>query len=181
MGFLDIWTIITGAASIISLLIAMSNRFPSWRKYVGPSGLLLAGFTIGRISIGAMPGVKESVQDPRLMGILMIMGLMFVMLYIFLRAMISRNQDAYAYFVVFMVLVIGVPQIMDKYFEAFPTMPKEDYLILANSKEKNNDIAGAIRYLEKYKAMTSDEVLERQTQETIVRLQKTQLDKMGRQ
>jgi hypothetical protein len=175
MGFLDIWTIATGAASIVSLLLAMSEKFPEWRKYVVPSGFLLAGFTLGRMSIGALPGAKESMQDPRFVGIVVIITLIFLMLYIFLRAMIKRKQDYYAYFVVFMVLLIGIPQVMDKYFDAFPAVPKEDYLLLAKSKEKNNDIAGAIRYLEKYKAMTKDKALKSQVEETIARLQKAEL------
>lgn len=180
MAFVDIWTLITGAASIISLLLAMSERFPQWRKYVVSSGFFFAGFAVGRVSIGALPGAQESMQDTRFIGLVAIIILIFLMLYVFLHAMIKRKQDYYAYFVVFMVLVIGIPQVMDKYFNAFPAIPKEDYLLLANSKEKNNDMGGAIRYLEKYKTMTHDKSLQTEIKETIARLQKAQLESIGR-
>jgi hypothetical protein len=175
MGFLDVWTIVTGAASIISLLIAMSDKLPEWRKYIVPTGFILAGFSVGRISIGALPGAKESLQDPRLIGFLMLLMVVFVMLYMFLREMVKRNQDFYAYFVVFMVLIIVVPQLMDKYFVAFPSIPAEDYLQLASQKEKTNDITGAIRYLEKYILSVQDEGVKKQIQAKIGQLHHIQL------
>jgi hypothetical protein len=179
MGFLDIWTIVTGAASVISLLIAMSDKFPAWHKYIVPSGFFLGGLTTGRLSAGAIPAASESMQDPRLVGFLMILIIIFIMLFLFLREMVKKNQDFYAYFVVFMVLVTGVPQLMDKYFDAFPMIPKEDYLLLADSKEKNKDNPGAIRYLEKYKTTLKNQESKAQIDEKIGKLQKAQLGMAG--
>jgi hypothetical protein len=55
MDFIDLWTIITGFASIISLLIAIYDKFPEWNKYISSTGFLLAGFSIGRIFTGIFP------------------------------------------------------------------------------------------------------------------------------
>ena len=73
MKFIDLWTIITGAASIVSLLVVMSDKLPKWKKYISPVGFFLGGFAIGRISAGTMPGAQQSFQDPRFMGFLMVL------------------------------------------------------------------------------------------------------------
>jgi len=175
MRFIDLWTIITGAASIISLLIVMSDKLPKWKKYISPVGFFLGGFAIGRISSGTIPGAQQSFQDPRFMGFLIVLFLILAMLYVFLRAMIKRKQDYYAYLVVLVVLMLGVPQIMDKYFDAFPSIPMEDYLVLANAKEKNFDMAGAVKYLEKYKELNPDKQIRAQIEQKIFDLQSKQL------
>ena len=175
MKFIDLWTIVTGIASIISLLIVMSDKLPKWRKYISSLGFSLAGFAIGRISVGTILGVEQTLKDSRLTGFLMILGVIFVMLYLFLREMVKRKQDFMAYMVVFMVLVIVVPQIMDKYFDAFPGIHKEDYLLLANTKEKNNDIAGAIKYLQLYKDLTPKKDVKDQIEKKILSLEGKQL------
>ena len=130
MGYLDAWTIVTGAASIISLFISLSDRFPTWHRYIRPFGYSLGGFAIGRVTAGSSQAASESIQDPRFIGLVMILIPIFIILYLFLHVMVKRKQDFYAYFMTFMVLIIGVPQVMDKYFEAFPLIPKEDYLLL---------------------------------------------------
>jgi hypothetical protein len=52
--------------------------------------------------------------------------------------------------------MITGPMLIDRYLEYFSLVPKTDYLLLANIKEKNNDAATAIKYLEQYKKYLSD-------------------------
>ena len=85
MGHLDVWTILTGAASIISLFITLSDRFPAWQRHIKSTGLILGGFAIGRITAGSIPPTSESIQDPRLIGLVMILITIFAMLYLFVR------------------------------------------------------------------------------------------------
>ena len=70
MNFIDIWAIVAGAASIISLLIVMSDKFPEWKKYISPIGFIFGGFAIGRVSAVAFPLAAHSIQDTRFMTLL---------------------------------------------------------------------------------------------------------------
>jgi hypothetical protein len=45
----DLWSLVTGAASIVSLLISLADKFSTWRKYAIPLARALAGFTLGRL------------------------------------------------------------------------------------------------------------------------------------
>ena len=175
MKFLDVWTIVAGAASIISLLIVMSDKLPEWKKYISPIGFLLGGFAIGRISFGLSPIAGLIIKDQKFFGFLLIIILLLTVLVIFAQMMIKRKQDFYAYFVVFMVLVIGVPQMMGKYTAAFSDVPKEDYLLLANVKEQASDMSAAIRYLEKYKELSGDTEFNKKISEKIGTLKEKQL------
>lgn len=179
MGHLDVWTILTGAASIISLFITLSDRFPAWQRHIKSTGLILGGFAIGRITAGSIPPTSESIQDPRLIGLVMILITIFAMLYLFVREMVKKNQDYLAYVMALMVLFIGVPQVMDKYSDAFPLILKEDYLLLAGAKEANRDYAGAIRWLERYKATLRNHESRAQIEGKISKLRKAKLGSTG--
>ncbi len=176
MNFIDIWSIIAGAASIISLLVVMSDKAPEWKKYISPAGFLLGGFAVGRISYGLSPAAGAIIKNTKFLGFLLILVLLLIVLVVFAQMMIKRKQDFYAYFVVFMVLVIGVPQVMEKYTASFSDIPKEDYLVIANIKEKNIDYSSAIHYLERYKQLSSDVEFNKKISEKISDLKNKQLE-----
>ena len=97
MNFIDIWTVVTGTASIISLLVVMSDKLPMWKKYIAPVGFLLGGVAIGRITYGLSPGAGEIFKDARAFGFIMILLLVLVVLVIFAQMMIKREQDLYSF------------------------------------------------------------------------------------
>ncbi len=74
-----------------------------------------------------------------------------------------------------MVISTGIPSLFEKYSYVFPDIPREDYLLLANIKEERSDLAGAVKYLEKYKALVSDPQLKNQTEKKILNLQMKEL------
>jgi hypothetical protein len=170
-----LWSIITGAASIISLIIAMSDRLPSWKKYISPMAWVLAGFSVGRMSVGMIRGGEQAIQDPRITGILMILICFFIVLYLSVRSMLNVRQDWYAYMIFLLALMFGIPTIMDKYSEIFPNIAKEDYLLLASAKEKNKDLSGAVKYLEKYRDSISDANMKTEIINRIKAIQKQQI------
>jgi hypothetical protein len=175
MSFIDAWTIVTGAASIISLLVVMSDRFPQWRKYLAPAGFILGGFTFGRVSAAALPAAAQSIQDIRLVGFLLILLLIFAVIIVVFRIVDNQYRTWYMIFILFMVISMVIPSLLEKYSSAFPDIPKEDYLLLANIKDERSDLAGAVKYLEKYKSLVSDPQLKNEAEKKILSLQSKQL------
>ncbi len=175
MDFIDIWSVLSGAASIISLLIVMSDKLPLWKKYILPTGFVLGGFAIGRISSVAFPLAAHSIQDARFMGFFLILVLIFSVLLVAFRMLDKKHHSWYILFIIFMIITTGIPSLLDKYSTVFPDIPKEDYLLLANVKEKESDLAGAIRYLKQYKSLTSDPKLKQLIENKIIDLQSKHL------
>jgi len=175
MTFVDVWTIVAGAASIISLLVVMSDKFPEWKKYIAPIGFILGGFALGRVSAVALPAANRSIQDTRFMGFLLILILIFGVIILIFRMLDKKYHDWYTIFILFMVISIGIPSLLEKYSSVFPDVPKEDYLLLANVKEERADLAGAVKYLEKYMSLVSDPQIKTQAEKKILSIQNKQL------
>lgn len=175
MSFIDIWSVIAGFASIASLLLVMSARFPKWHRFISPTGFALGGLAIGRISVIALPGAIGTIQETRLMGFSLIL-IIFVgaLLLIFLTTS-KKVKDWNAAFLIIVVIAITIPSLLNKYNEAFPDVPKEDYLLLANIKEERSDLSGAVKYLEKYKAMVSDRQIIKKIEDKILSLENSQI------
>ena len=175
MNFIDIWAIVAGAASIISLLIVMSDKFPEWKKYISPIGFIFGGFAIGRVSAVAFPLAAHSIQDTRFMGFFLILVLIFGVILVAFRMLDKKHHSWYILFILFMIITVGIPSLLEKYSTVFPDVPKEDYLLLANVKEERSDLAGAIKYLVQYQSLISDPQLKKQTKTKIINLQSKQL------
>jgi len=175
MSLIDIWSVIAGSASIVSLLLVMSARFPKWHRFISPTGFVLGGLALGRISVIALPGTRGSIQETRLMGFSLILLIFLgVLLIIFLKTSKKvANWDTAFLFVI--VIAIATPYLLNIYGEAFPDVPKEDYLLLADIKEERSDLAGTVNYLKKYQAMISDRQIIKQVEDKILSLQKSQI------
>ena len=89
--------------------------------------------------------------------------------------MTKKHQDWYLIFILFLVISMGIPSLLEKYSVACPDVPKEDYLLLANLKEERADLAGAVKYLEKYKALVSEPQVKSQVEKKILGIQTKQL------
>ncbi|MCF8131256.1 MAG: hypothetical protein K9N10_22315, partial [Deltaproteobacteria bacterium] len=104
-----------------------------------------------------------------------ILLLIFSVIILVFRMLDKKYHDWYLIFMLFMVISIGIPSLLEKYSSVFPDVPKEDYLLLANVKEEKSDLAGAVKYLEKYKSLVSDPQLKNQTEKKISSIQNKQL------
>lgn len=51
MNFPDAWATITGIAGILSLFLAINEKFSSWKKFTIPVCASLVGFALGRLTI----------------------------------------------------------------------------------------------------------------------------------
>ena len=132
------------------------RQISEMEKLYCPSGFILSGFAVGRISAVAIPFALTAVEDTRFVGFIVILVLILSLLFIVFKALLKRQQDWYAFFIIFMVISIGIPNLFDKYTSAFPDIAKEDILVLAKVKEEKSDYAGAINYLERYKGLVSN-------------------------
>jgi len=173
----DIWAMVTGLASIISLLISVSNKFPNWKKYMHPVGFVFAGFALGRISLVLSPAANQVFQDPYLAGILIILLLLLIAGVISFIFMLKHGQPGLAYFIFLIIITMAAPQLMKIYSDANPAIPPGDYLKLATIKEENGDIEEAIKYLKKFIERTSDKSLKEKVNEKISILRQKQIIK----
>ncbi len=174
MNFIDIWSIVAGLASIVSLFLVMKDRLPKWRRFISPAGYILAGFAIGRISVALLPGATGSIHGIRFMGFFLVLLAFFGILFLIFLSMIKKIPDWHGALIIIVVIYLTIPHLLNGYNKAFPDVPREDYLILANIKEEKSDIAGAIRYLERYRSMLSDNKIIKQVDERIKKLQDNQ-------
>lgn len=153
----DIFTIVTGIASLISFFMALGDKFPNWKKYINPASWLLGGICIGRITY--MIPITDNLQsyfDSYSFGILLIIFLMISALSLFVYLFHRKNDLYTAYLILVLGCTIWIPTVLRTYSEVSVNIPPEDYLIIVNEKEKRNEINDAIRYLEIYKNKTTN-------------------------
>lgn len=175
MSFIDIWSVIAGFTSIASLLLVMSARFPKWHRFISPTGFALGGLALGRISVIALPGSIGSIHETRLMGFSLILVIFLGVLFLIFLATSKKVTDWGGALLIIVVIALTTPILLNKYNEAFPDVPKEDYLLLANIKEERSDLSGAVKYLEKYRAMVTDRQIIKLVEDKILDLQKGQI------
>jgi hypothetical protein len=72
MQFPDLWSLLTGIASIISLFLSAGERFASWRKYTLPGAAAFGGFAIGRISPALSSGIDQIAANPIAIGFVIV-------------------------------------------------------------------------------------------------------------
>jgi len=175
MSFIDIWSVIAGFASIASLLLVMSARFPKWHRFISPIGFIFGGLTLGRISVIALPGARGSIHEMRMMGFSLILIIFLGVLFLIFLRTSKYLRDWNAAMIFMIVIAVATPSLLDEYNKAFPDVPKEDYLLLANIKEERSDLAGAVMYLKKYQAMVSDRQIVKKVEDKISSLQQSQI------
>jgi len=117
---------------------------------------------MGRIFTGIMPITKEW-QDQRIVGFIIIIVILLGF-YLYILKLLSKMGDEFSQFMMFFVILggliifsLGIPALFNNYMTHFESIPKADYLLLADIKEKSKDNESAIKYLKKYEGLTSDE------------------------
>lgn len=176
MSVLDIWAILTGLASVVSLLLYLSEKYSHWRKYTVPTGWATAGFAIGRISGMFTPQVFQSFQDTRLLGMLLITFIVFVATFAFVIIQNRAGKHLDSQFVIFLAFCY-LPTFLIVYRNADVPLaiPMSDYLHLAKVKEERGDLAEAIRYLELYASKVETQATKTQIDTKTATLAKEQI------
>jgi len=95
MNFPDIWATVTGIAGILSLFIAVNDKYANWKKYTVPVCVGLVGFALGRVTIVITP-LTGNLQSGNLTIIVLVFILLMVALAVFHIAM-KYDQPQVAY------------------------------------------------------------------------------------
>jgi hypothetical protein len=167
MNIPDIWSIVTGTASLISLFFSLGDKFADWRKYTIPAAAGLGGFAAGRMSPALLTGINQLFTDPRTIGFILIFFLILSALILIAYALMKRGETSLAY-IVFMMGMLSLPtSIIPMYTKTFETIPTGDYVKLAQIKIESEEYAAAVHYLEIAKENTKNKEFQKQLEKKI--------------
>jgi apolipoprotein N-acyltransferase len=168
----DIWSLLTGIASLISLFVSVGERFAAWRKYTLPTATAFGGFAVGRISPALSSGFDHLLEDPKVTGFILILFMAFAALVLVACLLMRRRQEWYA----FLLLLLGfsplIYVVMPMYSKILDGVPPGDLIKLAQLKTTSGEYEQAIRYLESAKNKTDNDVLKNELQRQIDALAK---------
>ena len=163
----DIWSLLTGIASLISLFLSAGERFAAWRKYSLPAATALGGFAIGRISPSLSSGMDHLFADPKTSGFILLIFMILAALTFVAYLLMRHGQVALAYFI-FALGMISVPTtIIPMYSKMSELVPPGDLVKLAQIKVTSGEYEQAIKYLESAKDKTKNDVLKTELQKQI--------------
>lgn len=172
---MDIWSLVTGLASIASFMFSIPAQFSNWRKYTIPISYTSLSFVIGRISLVFSQATNQLFNDPYLLFILIVLLLIVVVGGYFFIQMIHVDVR-YSYTILVFLMVFFIPQTVRLYPEIAPIIPAGDYLKLAQIKEQSGEFSIAIRYFQVYQNKVDNDEIKSQIDQEICELQYKQLD-----
>jgi len=174
MYFHDIWAIVTGLASIASLLLVIGDRFANLRKYLVPTSTFFAGFAIARlfsttISVIQVPNVQLSGTVVIVVTLVIVFGA--------ITSLVILKEPRFIIIVMapIIIMILFLPLIIDELRK--DDLRASDYLSLSIIKEERGDIEGAIEYLKKYKETVDDVSVRNKIDDKIGKLQNELVNK----
>jgi hypothetical protein len=174
----DLWSIITGIASIASLLIALGDRFASWRRYLLPVTYALGGFALGRFSFSVGPGVREIASDPTAAAVLVLVLALIAVVAAIAVFLLKKGEAILAYAIVIISLTTILPQVFSFYSKAYDRASSDDYLAIAEVKARSADFTGALRLLEGARRVATSDALRKAIDEQIQFIAGRQLERV---
>jgi len=163
----DIWSLLTGIASLISLFLSAGDRFASWRKYTLPVAMALGGFAIGRISPSLSSGMGHLFADPKAAGFILLIFIILAALALVAYLLMRHGQTMLAYFVFAMGMISVPTSIMPMYSKMAEVVPTGDLVKLAQIKVTAGEYEQAMKYLKSAKDKTKNNVLKTELQKQI--------------
>lgn len=176
MNKIDLWSLITGIAGIGSLLLALWDKFPNFKKFLLPIGCILIGFTFGRVSFLGEKVVLQILSDSQTSGSLIVMLLLFLFAFSCFHYFMRKNETGYAYISIMMILSLIAPSLLLTFSKVSDKINPSDYLKLSSIYEEKREFDTAIKYLEKYSDSAKDLKLKEEIKNKILGLQKSQLE-----
>lgn len=146
---IDIWSLITGLASIVSLAIAIPDRYSSWRRWLVPAGWASAGVAIGRLSYSLGPSADAAFSDPALIGVLGILSVSLIAMYFVIRSVREALNVEGIFIIIFVVgSMWAISSIVTRYLDSIkPPLAISELLEFSKLKEQRGEIGLAVRYL----------------------------------
>jgi hypothetical protein len=169
---MDIWNLVASIASILSLLLFLSRKGNSVRKFTVPLTTALVGFSLGRNSSDFGQASSLLFQDPYL---LFMLGVFLILVGLSMYLVETNKFEARSSFIFFVLIsMFIVPQLIRNYNDIAPMISTQDYLTLARVKENTGDVESAIKYLKIYSRRVGRVELEKQVSNKIHDLRKRQ-------
>ncbi|PSM48495.1 hypothetical protein C7Y66_14385 [Chroococcidiopsis sp. CCALA 051] len=179
MNLPDIWSLVTGAASIVSLLLSLPEKYSNWRKYTLPTAYFLAGWTIHSLSSEFSQSVHEAFQDPYLAIIfLVVFAFLGLSVYVF-SVLVRTGYVFHGYLIISIIVSSGITPIFNIYSQINPAIPTQDYLEFAMLKEQKDDLTSAIQYYQKYIQRVDDKDSKKLAQQKISTLRARQFNQVN--
>jgi hypothetical protein len=169
---MDTWNTVASLATILSLLLYLSNKNSPLRQLSFPITAWIIGFAIGRNGSSFSPATGLLIQDPYLLVILLITFALFGLV-IYLVESTKLDVKISFIFLVFL-LTIAFPQLIKSYNNIAPMVATQDYLTLAKMKESSGSTEEAIKYLKIYKGRIGRSDIETQIGQKIETLKARQ-------
>src|SRR5438132_4367315 len=113
----DMWSTVTGVASIISLLLALGDRFATWRQYLLPVTAGLGGFALGRVSASIESGLGHLGSGSTDAPVLLLLAATLLVIGGIAAALLRKGETWYAYLLVAFALASIPGQILTFYRE----------------------------------------------------------------
>lgn len=159
MRFLDLFSVISGAAGIVSLFLSIWDRFATWRKFLQPLAWGFGGFAAGRFSVTTLaPSVTGSSTFQWSTATFLFLAV-FVAICVGAFLLLRRNDVIWAYMVFSMGLGVIGPVFLKSYSDISREIPAGDLVLLSKEKERVGDFSAAILYLDQAYNATSDGAL----------------------
>jgi hypothetical protein len=103
---MDIWTIITGLASIVAFVFSLPEKYSSWRIYIIPIAWASLGYAIGRMHVLLAPSINPAFEDPTLIGIIAILIIGFSVLYYAMKTIKGVSNGFFGLLIILMFFSI---------------------------------------------------------------------------
>jgi hypothetical protein len=168
----DVWSVATGAASLISLFLSLGERSAAWRRFTLPGAAALGGFALGRISPALSGGVDHVFRDTAAAGFVLVFFLIISAISLASYLFLKHGQQGFAYMAFIMGLMMGPTYIMPMYLKAVDRIPVGDYVKLANMKATVGEYEQAMNYLTVAADRTESSQMKNELKAQIVKLEK---------
>lgn len=179
MNLIDIFNLLAGFASLVSIAFVLHEKYSTWRKFTVPVTCIFAGFVLGRVA-GGMAASSQSFQlTPLWAGIIVLVLILAVGVFAFTHLLNKGESDGAMFLMIMgfaLVFVMALP-ILSMNAPPSSKISPADYLKLARMKEDDGDIDAAIRYLKEYSSQTDDSKAKEQIKSKISTLTQKQLQK----
>ena len=175
MNIVDIWTTLASIASIASLFLVLTDKYPDKVKYFKPATWVLAGFAFGRVSFALTPGINRVLIGTHTSVFILILLSFLALTLIAFIFMMKHEQPGFAYVILILIPFFVLPRILDTYSKSNPIVQTGDFVQLAKVKETNGDYDSAIRYLKIFAERINDDTSKEQVREKIKLLRQRQI------
>jgi hypothetical protein len=156
MTLIDAWTLITGMASVLSLLLTLPEKHANWRPHLVKLSIGLAGFAVGRLSF-SVTGADQLLSDPSGLRALVLILAMLVAGGSVAFLLIRRGESSFAYSIMLFSILLVSSQVALVYRQPSDVVSVDDYILLSTAKVQSHQFDTALKYLAAARRITAIE------------------------